>query len=138
MFFLAGFLLFFLNLNNFPLPVLNNSNCKTKEAIYILIRKKCNCFYIGETGDWRSRFSSHLSGINRFKPYVEFTPVSHRFNLKEHDHSRDLAFAIFKTEELETRSKRRNIETPIIHLFRCVGMKLLNDDMPSVYSIRNI
>jgi hypothetical protein len=60
----------FLKLGNFKLPLKVDSNCKSKGIIYIIICKKCDVYYIGESGFSASeRISQHLYDIRRFLPY---------------------------------------------------------------------
>ena len=60
----------FLKLGNFKLPLKVDSNCKSKGIIYIITCKKCDVYYIGESGFSASeRISQHLYDIRRFLPY---------------------------------------------------------------------
>lgn len=60
----------FLKLGHFKLPLKANSNCKSKGIVYIITCKKCEIYYIGETGfSACERISQHLYDIRRFLPY---------------------------------------------------------------------
>ena len=62
---------FYINLSkNFKLPIMVNANCNTESVIYIITCKKCNIFYIGETGKKvKLRIQKHLNNI---KSYLNF------------------------------------------------------------------
>ena len=60
----------FLKLGKFKLPLKADTNCKSKGIIYIITCKKCDVYYIGETGfSACERISQHLYDIRRFLPY---------------------------------------------------------------------
>ena len=126
-----------MNLNEFFLPIADSSDCNIEEAVYILKCKKCNIFYIGETNKFKCRFSAHLFKIRGFKPYIDCTPVSIHFNLKEHNFLTDLEFYIFKTKNIKEKYQRLNKENHLIQLFLKVNVKILNNYIPDNYALKN-
>ena len=51
--------------NGLCFPILNNNNCDSKNCMYIKYCNRCiNCFYIGETKNFRTRFSTHKSNMD--------------------------------------------------------------------------
>ena len=73
--------------NGFIVPIMSNSNCKTKNVVYIIRCKLCELFYIGETSRCLSkRFNEHLNSIKKFKPYTnKTTEIGYHFNLKRYN-----------------------------------------------------
>ena len=53
----------YLKLNNFYLPSMSESNCRSLNLIYIIYCKTCPCFYIGQTNNLRNRFRNHKRNI---------------------------------------------------------------------------
>jgi len=108
-----------LYLNNFILPLKNNCCCINKKVVYIIKCMKCNCFYIGETGEYAYvRINQHIKSIVNFQPYKNntFLPVAEHFRLKGHILFNHFRFCIFN-KNLE-KSKRLSTEIDIINIFR--------------------
>jgi predicted GIY-YIG superfamily endonuclease len=53
----------YLKLNNFYLPIMSNSNCNSKNLVYILYCNKCFQYYIGKTFSLRKRINCHKRNI---------------------------------------------------------------------------
>ena len=122
---------YYLNLNNFILPILDNSNCKTTEAIYIIKCKLCSTYYIGQTSNFYNRLLKHIYDIKSFIPFTCFTTVSNHFNIRNHNLKDHFTFYILQTNHLDTTAKRHNVENHIIHLFLALNIKILNDFIPN-------
>lgn len=123
-------------LNGLTLPIESSSNCDSKDCVYILKCTKCNQFYIGQTNNFKRRFMEHLNGILNFEPYEDRrSNVALHFNLEEHDYTKHLQFFIYITNlELSERLKQ---EAFLINLFLKLEMGLLNEILPSIFSITN-
>ena len=80
------------------MPVLDNSNCKSENCIYIIFCGLCNAFYIGQTINLKDRVYNHIYCIKNFKPYLleDFKCVSLHFNLKFHNYKKHLSFFVIK------------------------------------------
>ena len=118
--------------NGFIVPIMSNSNCKTKNVVYIIRCKLCELFYIGETSRCLSkRFNEHLNSIKKFKPYTnKTTEVGYHFNLKRHNYRNDLQLYVFKNK-LNLKEFRRAIETDLINLFNHFNPPIINAIIPS-------
>ena len=58
---------YFLNINEYMLPVLSDSNCNSTGVIYIIFCEKCNVYYIGESErKANSRLKEHIKSIYDF------------------------------------------------------------------------
>jgi predicted GIY-YIG superfamily endonuclease len=125
-------------LNNFPLYIKKNSNCQTKNCIYLIKCKRCiNTFYIGRTNNISNRIYNHLRSIIKFIPFIKYTVVSNHFKLVDHNFIEDFAFMIITHLEEENLNRLKNIETYYINLFKHLDMVLLNDIIPSKNYILN-
>jgi hypothetical protein len=123
----------FLILNNFHLPISNRSTCSSKNIIYILICKKCNFFYIGESSRTvKERLNEHINNIKKFVPYEKrVNSVSIHFNLLNHSLT-DFSFVVYDVNLEDTL--RFNLEAQLIKLFLKLEMNLINDFFPSIYN----
>ena len=67
----------YLKLNNFYLPSMSMSNCRSLNLIYIIYCKTCFCLYIGQTNNLRNRFRNHKRNIltNNFKLNTDLNDV---------------------------------------------------------------
>ena len=131
----SHFHLYFLLLNQFYLPIYCNSNCSEKNCVYILHCTLCDCYYIGQTVNFRSRFQSHISNIRNFVPYKKFSSVSNHFNLLNHSHEKHLKFYIIQNN-LNSLDQRLNFENDLINLFLCLKIKIMNYFIPNKYYIK--
>ena len=124
-------------LNNFPLFIKNNSNCKTEACIYLISCNRCkNFFYVGQTGSIKDRFYNHIRDITKFKAFITFTSVSTHFNLIGHNFLLDLSFIIIKNcDKLKDLDIRLANENYYIHLFKRLELSLINDTIPNIKNI---
>ena len=142
---------YFINLNNFKLPILINSSCNTKNSIYIIECKLCNSYYIGESGkEFKDRFYKHIYSIKNFIPYKKYTPVAIHFNLKYHNFKEHLKFYIYDTikpciqdefyDQLTLKSiykeRRHNLENIVYNFFKSFNMNTMNYYLPNLKYIR--
>ena len=111
----------------FSLPILSNSNCKSKYCVYIFHCVFCNSFYVGETKQtMEKRLDGHLSNIRCFIPFdKEISEVALHFNRKGHDFLQHLKVFIFASN-LTVDEQRLVIESEIIHLFLTFECKIIN------------
>ena len=118
-------------INNLLIPIYSTSDCTAKNLIYIIKCLVCNMFYIGETTNFKSRFSNHLSNIKNFRPYCfSSSCVSKHFNLKEHNHKIHLKILIFK-DNINDDFSRLRLEAQLINLVKNINpLILINDDIP--------
>ena len=81
----------------FSLPILSNSNCKSKFYIYIINCSFCNSFYVGESiQTLEKRLNAHISNIRCFTPFTkEYSEVALHFRKKGHDYMKHLKISIF-------------------------------------------
>jgi hypothetical protein len=113
--------------NKFSLPILSNSNCKSKFCIYILHCIYCNSYYIGETiQTFEKRLDAHRSNIRCFSPFEkEYSEMALHFNKKGHNFLIHLKAYIFACEITDDVT-RLDIESELIHLFLLFGCKVIN------------
>jgi hypothetical protein len=65
-----------------------------------------NCYYIGETTNFRNRFSTHKSCIINFKPLGKInSEVAEHFNLKGHNFKTNLKIIIFEKKKTNFQQK---------------------------------
>ena len=116
----------FLKNNTLFLPFKSNSNCNSIGFIYIIICKKCNVFYIGESKrKVKDRLNEHIRNIKNFKinlnesliNIANKTEVAIHFNERGHDLESDLKFCIFECN-INFDPYRKSIETDLINMFK--------------------
>jgi hypothetical protein len=116
------------------LPLLKTADCNASGVIYILLCKKCNYFYIGETA--KKRIYSHLNKIKNFKPFSDhMTEVGFHFNLREHSTDRDFRFAIFN-KDIAIKDKRLSIEADLKNIFRSFGAVVINSFIRNINGVK--
>ena len=124
----------YLKLNDFYLPILNNSSCDAKNAVYIIKCIICDSYYIGQTECIKTRLYTHIRGC-------KFNIIPHSNNCSgvfEHFNKNDtcvinyFSFVVFRNN-INNKFKRLNIETQLIHLFIDLGIKIMNDKIPDKY-----
>ena len=77
----ANLSLYLENKFNLPIQLMSNSTCTSLNCIYIITCKNCKIQYVGETENIYTRFSNHISSINRFlSTGREPTKVASHFN----------------------------------------------------------
>ena len=149
-------------INKFNLPILipSNSNCQSKNCIYFLFCKKCEMYYVGETGRTISkRITEHLYKINYLKKIVNNKNISviakkilynnfldkcgessliYSHSLNNHDLNKDLRFQVFVNNFIFFRLR---LETDLILLFKTMTPGGLNSiksfDLKSLESYLN-
>ena len=73
----------------------NSISCELSDIVYLITCKKCNKYYVGETGRaFRSRMYEHILSVKKPKDN-RITPVSKHFTDKGHS-VRDLRFSILE------------------------------------------
>ncbi|XP_059150561.1 uncharacterized protein LOC131937289 [Physella acuta] len=83
--------LFTLQVESLQLPkgtlkIKNHFNCESRNVVYVIKCRRCNIFYIGQTGKRLSdRVSQHLRSINN----EDSLPVAKHFNKSGHDLKKD-------------------------------------------------
>jgi len=124
--------------NNFNLPIINDSTCSSKNAIYIIQCKLCNCFYIGQTKCIKNRIYNHIYKIKTFLPFSNSNScVSIHFNQIAHNFLFHFNFFILKCN-IEDTDERLNVENFIINLFLKFNVKIINDFIPSINNFKKI
>jgi hypothetical protein len=125
--------------NQFSLPILDNCSCDSQNIIYVIICKKCNLFYIGESGrSAKVRLSEHLNNIDN---YIKFgshlTEVSSHFGQHNHDKNKDISFSILRKDVSDT-FKRKSIEADLINVFKSFNIGILNDRQPNYDYVKHL
>jgi len=121
--------------NKFILPIFDNSNCSTENCIYFLKCNLCNGFYVGQTKNFKKRFSSHKSNIKNFVPFKDpFCCVANHFNLKLHSTTKHLTFFIIK-KNITWLEYRLSLESFFINLCKKLGVNLINDYIPPIKTL---
>jgi hypothetical protein len=116
--------------DNFILPLYDNSNCNSLNAVYILKCNFCQALYVGQTKNLKKRINSHLYNIKSFIPFNENnTCISIHFNLKPHNFLFHFSFYVFRTE-IDDLNERLNVESFLINLFVKMKLNVLNDFIP--------
>ena len=127
----------YIKLNKFFLPIMCNSNCRALNLIYIIYCKTCLCYYIGQTNNFRNRFSAHKRNILINKTMInsdinDGVNLIEHFNQKDHDLRKNFGFFIFKTG-IPDLNDRLNLENQLIHLFLTLKIPILNDRVADKY-----
>jgi hypothetical protein len=138
----------FLN-NSLKIPIAMpcHSTCTSKNCIYILNCKKCNKFYVGETGRTvKERFKEHLACIKRAiflkeKDFLAFTKYLeskkdcyHLYNhfSSDHDLGKDFNFQVFVTDFIFYRLR---METDLIFCLNTQFPSGLNIKVSNLFSL---
>jgi hypothetical protein len=105
----------------------------------VIICKKCNLFYIGESGrSAKVRLSEHLNNIDN---YIKFgshlTEVSSHFGQHNHDKNKDISFSILRKDVSDT-FKRKSIEADLINVFKSFNIGILNDRQPNYDYVKHL
>ena len=136
--------IYFFKRNNLFLPLQSTSNCNAIGIIYIIECKKCNLFYIGESGrSVKARLSEHLSNIKRFgknlnNSLISFnsqSEVAIHFNESGHSYQEDFSFFIFKSNIFDD-SIRKSIEIDLINFFNIFKIDILNEKQPHLSNMK--
>jgi hypothetical protein len=119
----------------FFLPIFDNSNCSTENCIYFLYCKFCDGFYVGQTNNFKKRFSNHRHNIKNFVAFRDpFCCVATHFNLRGHFAPLHLKFFIIK-KDISWKEYRLSLESFFINLCKKLGVKLINDFIPSIKTL---
>jgi hypothetical protein len=123
---------------NFFIPMLSYSNCLSENVIYIIICKKCNYFYIGQSGTTiKNRINQHLNNIKRYINFnISHSEVADHFD-KNHNVNKDFRYVVFNSNVIE-KSKRLNIEADLIHIFLNMGANVINGYIPNKYNMKTL
>jgi hypothetical protein len=113
-------------------------NCNTSNVIYCISCNLCkDIYYIGESERKVStRIKEHIRDIKNFIAYTRYSSVvAEHFNLLGHNYKRDFKFCVIKSDLSDMRI-RLDHENNFVHLFKKLGLKILNDPqrIKSVYS----
>jgi hypothetical protein len=121
------------------IPIINYSNCKSLNVIYIIYCNLCQKFYIGRTHDIKERITNHIYSIKNFKIFLsEFKCVSFHFHLKGHNIFRDFSFFILESG-INDISLQKTKEAFFINFVHKIDKKLLlNDFIPKLYIRQNV
>jgi hypothetical protein len=122
----------FIKLNDFILPIMNDSSCNSKNILYIINCKLCNCYYIGQSMSAKGRLKSHVRAIRLNRTTSNCVCVYQHFNSPHHNTLNYFTFYIFKTD-IDSKFHRLNLESQLIHLFIKLGINLLNERIPDLY-----
>ena len=112
--------------------IMNNSNCQSKNIIYILNCKLCDTFYVGQSLCANKRLKSHIKAIRINKTSSNCVCVHKHFNQIGHDSLKYFTFNIFKTD-INNKFKRLALESQLINLLVYLGFKVINDFIPDLY-----
>jgi hypothetical protein len=116
----------------FYLPVMNNSNCSSKNVIYILTCNLCDSYYVGHSISAKGRLKSHITAIRKNKTGSNCVCVHKHFNLPKHDALKYFTFNIFRVN-IDNKFKRLAMESQLINLLVHLGANLINDFIPDLY-----
>ena len=111
---------------------MNDSNCSSKDLLYILTCKYCISYYIGQSINAKGRLKGHIRAIRFNRTSSNCVCVHRHFNSLNHDSLKNFTFNIFNVN-LSNKFRRLTLETHLIHLFLKCGANLINDFIPSLY-----
>ncbi len=102
--------------NQMLVPLMQNSNCHSKNAIYIIICTRYKVYYIGQTSATvETRIEQHLMSIRKFRTHLNFTSeIGQHLNLFGHNHDNDFRFCIFRHGIID-KDNRISIGTDLIN-----------------------
>ena len=123
---------YFVKLNDFTLPIMSNSNCNSKNILYIINCKLCDCYYIGQSMTVKGRLKSHIRAVRLNRTTSNCVCVYKHFNSLNHNALNFFTFYVFKTD-IDNKFHRLSLETQLIHLFLKLGLFILNDRIPDLY-----
>jgi len=123
----------FIVVNNFFVPIMADSNCKSLNIIYIINCKKCNHYYIGQSLSAGSRLKTHIKSVRLNRTSSDCVCVMEHFNGQDHQTLENFTFNIFNIN-IDNLIKRLNLESHLIHLFLKIGATLMNDFIPPLYN----
>ena len=118
--------------NKFYLPIKANSNCQSKNILYILSCNYCDSYYIGQSLCANTRLKSHITAIRKNRSSSNCVCVHKHFNLFNHDALKYFTFNIFNVD-IDNKFKRLALESQLINLFVYLGANVINDFIPDLY-----
>jgi hypothetical protein len=136
---------YFINMNNFKLPILSNCTCESSNIVYIIECKYCCKYYIGESSRKATdRIREHKNGIKRFRKNIniniakldEFNETAIHFNLSGHVLEKHFRFYIFKDKLIDIN--RKSTETDLLNIFIKLSVPILNKKINNVYTIKHL
>ena len=126
---------------NIKINIKTNATCQTSNIIYIIICKKCNVFYIGETNtSLRNRISQHINHIINFKPYLKYynKEVPKHFRKKYPQHSfKDFKVCVFKSNFVNSKIRKQE-ELDLVNFLntnkkRCINQIISNKSKSFIF-----
>ncbi len=126
----------FIVVNNFFIPIMANSNCKSLNIIYIIQCKKCDHYYVGQSLCAGTRLKTHIKCIRLNRTSSDCVCVMEHFNGTGHQTLNNFTFNIFNVN-ITNLYKRLSLETHLIHLFIKIGATLINDFIPPLFYWHN-
>jgi hypothetical protein len=113
--------------SNIKIKLMSNATCQTKNLIYIIICKKCNLFYIGETGkSLKTRISQHLNHIMKFSPFKKYQDKEVPKHFRKNGHKLShFKVCIFRSD-LNDSNERKKYELDLINRFNLNKTRCLN------------
>ena len=123
---------FILIKEKFYLPIMANSNCQSKNIIYILTCKLCDTYYVGQSLCANTRLKSHIKAIRKNRTSSNCVCVHKHFNQLGHDTLKYFTFNIFRIN-IENKFKRLALESQLINLLVYLGVDVINDFIPDLY-----
>ncbi len=128
----------FIQLNNFILPILSNTSCRSLNVVYVIFCRQCNFYYIGQTKRLSKRIREHV--LNCFLNDAlggNCSSVFPHFNLPKHHLKTDFRFMVFRSN-IDDLHTRLNIEAQLIYLFKILGLNILNNFIPDLYKYKTL
>jgi effector-binding domain-containing protein len=97
-----------------------------------------NCYYIGETTNFRNRFSTHKSCIINFKPLGKInSEVAEHFNLKGRNFNTNLKIIIFKSNIID-EDTRKSIEDELMFICDYTGISFINIRRRNLHYVKHL
>ena len=118
--------------NKFYLPIMANSNCQSKNILYILTCKFCDAYYVGHSICAKTRLKSHIKAVRKNQTSSNCVCVHKHFNLPGHDALKFFTFNIFNVD-IDNKFKRLALESQLINLLVQLGVEVINDFIPDLY-----
>ena len=116
---------------NLPILIPCNTTCNSKNCIYIILCKKCNVFYVGETGRTiTARMAEHIYRIKYYSKIINDSELSKKFFNNNtdsfyiykhfslnHEIDLDFSFQIFIKDLVHYRER---LESDLIYILDCL------------------
>ena len=112
--------------NELLLPIMNESNCLTKDCVYVIYCLLCQKVYTGETRQTiKDRIYQHLRTVIKFHKFFNNTEIGDHFNRKGHNYENHLRVFVFKNS-LINEDERRDFKQHIIGIYKFCGTIPIN------------